>query len=175
MNNKRLENFTESTIYLILVKALSFLPLLMLPLLARSEESFVFSQVMLVITIERFLFIVYEFGSHLPNINTISNILKNNGMNRSLNEISLIFSKVKFLRLLIWCFVALLIFLSLNFFEFASINRNFLWICLLSGLFRVLSPIWLFQAIRQLRYQFIMAIFSKMICFLVITYLFYLD
>ena len=59
--------------------------------------------------------------------------------------------------------------------KFSSINRSFLLICLISGLFRALSPIWLFQAVRQLKYQFYMALLSKLICFSAIAYLFFLD
>ena len=155
MNKKGLESFSESTIYLVLVKALSFLPLILLPLLARSETQIIFTQVMLALTIDRFAFIVYEFGSHLPNINRISFLIQTKGIKDSTNEISLIFSQVNLLRLFIWLSLLAIIYFFLNLFEFSSINRSFLLICLISGLFRALSPIWLFQAVRQLKYQFI--------------------
>ena len=175
MNKKGLESFSESTIYLVLVKALSFLPLILLPLLARSETSVIFTQVMLALTIDRFAFIVYEFGSHLPNINRISFLIQSKGIKDSTNEISLIFSQVNLLRFFIWLVLLAITYFFLFLFEFSSINRSFLLICLISGLFRVLSPIWLFQAVRQLKYQFYMALLSKLICFSAIAYLFFLD
>lgn len=175
MKKNRHDSFTESTIYLVMVKALSFLPLLLLPLLARSESSLIFSQVMLALTIDRFLFVVYEFGSHLPNISRISYIMKSQNTHDESNTVSVIFTEVKLLRLSLWLAVCGLSFLVLTIFELASINRYFLLICLISGLFRALSPLWLFQAVRRLRYQLFIALLSKIVFFAGTAYLFYTD
>ena len=173
MKQHRTESFSESTTYLVLVKALSFLPLILLPLLARSETSSIFTQVMLALTIDRFVYIVYEFGSHIPNITKITYLLKNKSIKESTKQISLIFCQVKLLRVSIWLLSILIIYSSLSIFELSSINRSFLYICLISGLFRVLSPIWFFLAIKQLRYQFFMALLAKLICFIGVMYLFF--
>lgn len=172
MTNNNIDSFSESTIYLVLVKALSFLPLILLPLLAKSVEPEVFSQVLLAITIERFLFVIYEFGSHLPGISRISYILKNE-KDHNKDKISLIFSEVKLLRIIMWVITCLIILIILNFFNLNSINRQFLFICLLSGILKALSPIWFFQAIRRLRYQFLMALFSRLLCFTGVIFLFF--
>tara|TARA_B100000900_G_scaffold415990_1_gene448347 strand:- start:15854 stop:17107 length:1254 start_codon:yes stop_codon:yes gene_type:complete len=163
------EDFFESTFFLFLVKFLSFLPLLMVPLLANSVEKYIFAQAMLALTIERFLFIIYEYGLHLPNIKRITELKSDKLYHHNISEI---YTEICCIRSLIWFLVVLLFYFTCFIFEIEAINLTFILICFIAGYFRALSPLWVYQAIKKLKFQFYMALVSKLLCFLIVLYLY---
>lgn len=163
----RPENFIESTVFLVIVKFLSFLPLFLFPLLAKSVPTVIFGQILLAITIERFLNVIYEYGLHIPNIKNVSKLKIKDS-----DKISSIFSKVASLRISLWVLILISTNLLILHLTPESINLDYLNICLLVGLLRNLNPLWVFQGLKIIRYQLILAFFSKLTFVSAVTLLF---